>query len=458
MSRSHFKSPIILASILYVSSIFPVLGSPEEDIIQMLQQGRPYHVVTEEQFNQLGWDLPDGGAAVKAIADAAPGSVFDPRKLEGLSPEVIGYQTKWHEVRYSRYGLDWDVTGLHLIPKEALPGLPTLVFINGGAGNWYEFFVDSLNRPGVGQYLAQKIPVMIVTIPGNYRHGGWTENDLSKRVPAYVLDRDISPDELAIRNAVYTFQLVADGVKKLLETTTTGPIVISGHSTGGEIQFILQGTTFGERLQGKSFGWGTGGPAGLEVMQEFRGIRSADSFPDIWAVRPRPADNYMDGYLGPLNPVWDTSKTRLVMAEEWQALERRRKPYFKQPLQDMEHNSTINILDHISNQIRQTLDNNEFGVESEEVIADLFSTMRSPHTGYSKMIWTTSRLDTGHWNPDNVSESRELLIANEFRQKNLGVPIRVLLFDVPLTHFGYAEQPKQLSGGFLAALKWLYQP
>jgi hypothetical protein len=458
MSKLYLKVPIILASILSVATILPVFGSPEEDIIQMLQQEQPYHVVTEDQFNQLGWDLPDGGQTVKALADAAPGSAFDPRKLETLSPEVIGYQAKWHEVRYSRYNLDWDITGLHLIPNDALPGLPTLVFINGGAGNWYEFFVDSLNRPGVGQYLAQKIPVMIVTIPGNYRHGGWTENDLAKRVPAYVLDRDISPEELAIRNAVYTFQLVADGVKRLLETTTTGPIVISGHSTGGEIQFILQGTTFGERLQGKSFGWGTGGPAGLEVMQEFRGVRGADSYPDIWKVRPRPADNYMDGYLGPLNPVWDPSKTRLAMAEEWSALERRRKPYFKQPLQDVEHNSSINLLDHISNQIRQTLNKNEFDVEPEEVIADLFVTMRSPHTGYTKMIWTTSNLDTGHWNPDNVSESRELLIANEFRQKNPGVPIRVLLFDVPLTHFGYGEMPKQLSGGFLAALKWLYQP
>jgi hypothetical protein len=458
MFRSKLYSSIIFASILSLVFIFPVYGSPEEDIIQMLQQEQPYHVVTAEPFNQLGWDLPDGGATVKAIGDATPGSVIDPRELEKLSPDLIGYQVKWHEIRYNQYGLDWDITGLHLIPKEALPGLPTLVFINGGAGNWYEFFVDSLNRSGVGQYLAQKIPVMIATIPGNYRHGGWTENDLAKRIPAYVLDREISADELAIRNAVYTFQLVAEGVKKLLETVTTGPIIISGHSTGGEIQFILQGTTLGERLQGKSFGWGTGGPAGLEVMQKFRGIQSTDSFPDIWNIRPRPADNYMDGYLGPLNAVWNPSKTRLAMAKEWQALERRKKPYFKQPLQDIEHNSSIYLLDHITGQIRQTLDNNEFGVEPEEVIADLFSTMRSPHTGYTKMIWTTSRLDTGHWNPDNVSESRELLIANEFRQKNPGIPIRVLLFDVPLTHFGHAEQPKQISGGFLAAIKWLYQP
>ncbi|NIO10190.1 MAG: hypothetical protein GTO40_20165, partial [Deltaproteobacteria bacterium] len=73
---------------------------------------------------------------------------------------------------------------------------------------------------------------------------------------------------------------------------------------------------------------------------------------------------------------------------------------------------------------RETLADNEFGVDAEEVIADLFTTMRAPHTGYQRMIWTTSRLDTGHWNTD-IENARELLIANEFRQKNPQAQIRV---------------------------------
>ena len=106
---------------------------------------------------------------------------------------------------------------------------------------------------------------------------------------------------------------------------------------------------------------------------------------------------------------------------------------------------------------RQTLQGNPFGVNSDEVVADLFSTMRSAVTGYQKMIWTTSKLDDGHWDPD-LSQARELRVANEFRKNNPDIPVRVLLFDVPMTHFGHVEKPRQLAGGLLAALQWLVQP
>jgi len=457
MLNSYFR--------IVVTLIFAVASSPhlhaqdniEVQIINMLQQDQPYHSVSPEQFSRLGWNLPDGGATVKALADAAPDSAFDPRRLEQLPADKLGYQAKWHEVRYSVYGLDWDIPGLHLIPNDPIPGMPTMVIINGGASNWYEFFVDPLNRPGLGQYLAQKIPVMLVTIPGNYRHGGWTNNNFGQRIPGYLLDRDIADDEFGIRNAIYTFRVVADGVKKLLETATTGPLVIVGHSTGGEIQFMLHESDLKDRLQGLALGWGTGGPAGLEVMKQFRGSRTANDYPDVWELRPRPAEGYSRGYLGPLNPVWDPDKTPVEIATHWQGLENRRKPQFKQPLQDMEHTSADNLLEHVSGQIRQTLHNNEFGIDADEVIADLFSTMRSSHTGYRKMIWTTTLLDDGHWDED-LSKARELLIANEFRQKNPATPIRVLLFDVPMTHYGHIEKPREVAGGLLTALKWLVQP
>jgi hypothetical protein len=428
----------------------------EQDILQMLQAELPYHVVTESEFEVLGWPLPDAGETVKALADAAHESAFDPRHLERIQADTLGYTAMWHEHRYEVYGLDWDIGGLHLIPNDPMPGMPTLVIINGGASNWYEFYVDSLNRPGIGQYLAQKIPVMLITIPGNYRHGGWDENDYTRRVPAYVLDREIGADELAVRNAVYTFKVVTEGVRGLLEAETIGPLSIIGHSTGGEIQFILHESSLKDRLGGMSIGWGTGGPAGLEVMRKFRRTIEAGEYPPVSQIRPRPSDNYSRGYLGPLNPFWDENKTRLEMAERWQGLEQQRKPQFKQPLQDYEHSSAGYLRDYIAAQIRETLAENEFGVDADEVTADLFTTMRSPHTGYNRMIWTTARLDDGHWNTD-IANARELLIANEFRSKNPNAQIRVLLFDLPMTHYGHIERPRQLAGGILAALKWLYQ-
>jgi hypothetical protein len=138
-------------------------------------------------------------------------------------------------------------------------------------------------------------------------------------------------------------------------------------------------------------------------------------------------------------------------------LEERRRPQFKQPLQDMEHNSASNLREHAASQIQQALQGNPFGANPDEATADLFSTMRAPVTGYRKMIWTTAKLDDGHWD-ENPSNARELRVANEFRKNNPTIPIRVLVFDVPMTHYGHVEMPRQLAGGLLAALQWLVQP
>src|SRR5262245_22227934 len=131
----------------------------DQKISELLKQDRDYATLPGELFGTLGWNLPDGGRTVKALADAAPGGAFDPKKLETLPASSLGYHAKWHVVRYTFYGLDWDITGLQLTPNTTEPGLPTLAIINGGSANFYEFFVDPLNRPGLGQYLAQRMPV-----------------------------------------------------------------------------------------------------------------------------------------------------------------------------------------------------------------------------------------------------------------------------------------------------------
>ena len=446
-----------LVAVLPLLAAAMAAQSAEDRIVEMLRQNQPYHRVPPELFEQLGPDLPDGGAAVKALADAAPGSAFDPRALEKLAGATLGYRAKWQVVRYKVYGLDWDISGLQLTPVRPLPNLPTLAIVNGGSANWYEFFVDPLNRPGLGQFLAQKIPVLLITIPGNYRHGGWTEQQLQKRIPGYLLDRDVSPDEARIRNAVYTFRVVTEGVRKLIEATTSGPVVLVGHSTGGEIQFILKDSSLKTRLQGLSMGWGTGGPAALAAMRTYRGEHTAADYPDIRELSPRPPASYSRGYLGPLNPVWNASQSRVEIAEHWMGLEATRRPQFKQKLQDMEHQSSDNLRDYAASQITQALQGNTLGVKPDEVIADLFTTTRSPVQGYRKMIWTVGALDDGHWDK-NPADARELQVADEFRKANPEAAIRVLLFDVPMTHYGHVEKPRQLAGGLIAALRWLAAP
>lgn len=451
----RINATVALIAVAHLAFIASCSRTPsaEERVIDLLNENAPYHLVSPKLFAELGWSLPDNGATVKALADNAPGGAFDPRHLETFDPATLGYSARWHERRFQVYGVDWDIGALHLVPESPSGNLPTMVIINGGAANWYEFFIDPKNRAGLGQYLAQKVPVLLVTIPGNYRHGGWSEMDFGNRIPAYLLDRDVSQAEAKLRNAAYTFRVVSDGVRAIVEDVVDGGAVLIGHSTGGEVQFILRDALL-DRTNGLSMGWGTGGPAGMQAMRSFRGERSIDDFEHVSEVRARTPDQYAGGYLGPLNPYWDDKLSRQQIAEDWMGAEARRRPQFKQPLQDMEHSSTINLLPEISAQIRQTLAGNELGIDAEEVIADLFTTMQSPVDGYRRMIWTSGKLDTGHWNED-PAKAREVLIAAEFRAANPGAPIRVLAFDVPLTHYGHIEKPKELAGGLVAALRWL---
>ena len=436
-------------------------AGPEDDLLALYRTDTVFTAVPEALFNQQGFDLPDGGASVKALADAAPGGAFDPRKLEGIPAAKLGYRAKWIEHRYKEYGMDWDIGGLLLTPNQQVAGLPTLVIIHGGSSNWYEFYVDFFNNPGLGQYLAQKVPVLLLTIPGNYKHGGWTENSYGERIPAYLLDRELTPQEARVRNSIYTFRLVVDGVRQIIEKTTTGPIVVIGHSTGGEIPFLLADTPLKARMNGQFLGWGSGGPALLDKIlntpEEHResNLRRYSQYAPVQTLRARsPGETaYESAYIGPLNPC--KGATKLEVATCWFRQEDRRRPSFKQKLQDEEHSGADFLLEATAMEIRAALKAANSPVNAQEVIADLFLTNRAPVTGYKKMIWLVGKLD-GHARIEGGIPS-EAHIANEFRKRNPGVPIRVALFDLPVTHYAHVERPKQLAGAMLTALKWLQE-
>src|SRR5256714_912363 len=179
----------------------------------------PYVSLAEADFRALGadFDLRDGGRSVTALAEKAPGGAFDPRDVAKLPAQQLGYKADWVVERFRRYNLDWDITGLRLTSLD--PGAknyPWFIIMNGGAANFYEFFVDLKNRPGWAQYLAQKLNVMIVTIPGNFKYGGWEQPIADvNRQPAYLLDRELSADEYRLRNAVFTNALLMQGLKAL---------------------------------------------------------------------------------------------------------------------------------------------------------------------------------------------------------------------------------------------------
>lgn len=425
----------------------------------LLAENRPYANLPGSIFDALGWDLPDGGRTVRAMAAAAPGGAFDPRRLEQLPSADLGYRAKWHVLRYRRYGLDWDITGLQLTPDRPEPGVPTLAIIHGGSANWYEFFVDPLNGPGLSQYLAQRVPIILITIPGNYTDGGWNEPVFDQRVPGYLIGRTIPTPEAKVRNAVFTFALAADGVRRLLEHATTGPLLIVGHSTGGEFQFMLKESSLKPRLLDRSLGWGTGGPAfTTKEIDEALGERADrvvqyGKYPRVDTLRARDAAGYVSSaYIGPLNPLKGSSP--LTVAQAWFTAENRRRPQFKQVLQDMEHQGFVEHRARLEREIRETLRGNPYGVDAEMVIADLFSTMSPPLTGYRRMAWIVGALDNGHWDP-KPGDARESLVAEKFRQANPDAPVRIVAIDAPLTHYGHIERPRQLAAVLIDAAKWL---
>ena len=428
-------------------------NTAEQALLKLMRQDQPYSLVAPEVFDSLGWDLPDGGERVRALARFAPGGAFDPAALERVDPTRVGYRARWISHRYRHYGLEWDITALKLEPLAPEPGLPTVAIINGGAANWYEFFVDPMNDPGVGQFLAQRVPVLLITIPGNYRPGGWPE-PIPLRQPRYLLDQELGEKELAARNAMFTFTLITEGVAQLIDKEVAGRLLIAGHSTGGEIQFLLK-DRLRERLQGLSLGWGTGGPA--RVRQEWDKAREGAvqaRYPASSRLRYRDPAGYVDNYVGPLNPVPGTSPREV--AEAWFAQENRRRPQFKQVIQDIEHRGDTELLPSMREELRRVVAEAGLSVDIDRVAADYFSTMRTEITGYRRIISNSGSLDEGHWHKD-PQKAREVSLAARFREANPKAQVRVMAYATPMTHYGHIERPRQLAGALLAAVRWLME-
>lgn len=446
-------------------------GDAAEKIWRLLDDAEAVYVsLGEVDFRAGGKDveLPEGGSTVSALASKAPGGAFDPRELAGLRAREIGYEPAWVTERFRRYNLDWDITGLRLKSLDPqAEQFPWLVIVNGGAANFYEFFVDLKNRPGWAQYLAQKLNVMIVTIPGNFKYGGWDEAIADpKRQPAYVLDRQLPAEESDIRNAIFTNALIMQGLKILVDRHTRGELLLVGHSTSGELAMMgYEDRDLASRLKGRYLGWGSGGAARLELLRTVRGKQVAPragaspqggSAP-IFALERRDPASYARGYSGFLNPLYEPGMSHLEIAEAWLACEARRRPNFKQQLQNLEHGPDLAQKGWAEDQIEALLKKtgNPWHVPFEAVAKDLFATHYTRMDGFQRMVWTTAHFDRNHWNPEAPARAVEVFIANEYRAKNPDAQIRLINWDLPMTHYGHLECPRELAAATFAVVQWL---
>lgn len=434
-------------------------------VTDLLGMDQPYSLVSPDLFEGLGEDLalPDQGQEAKRLANHYPGGAFDPRDLERIPAERLGYRAKWTTVRYPYYGLDWDITGLKMESLHPDANrFPWIVIIHGGSANFYEFYITPLNEAGLGQYLAQRMNVMLCSIPGNFKYGGWTKLP-PERSAQYLLDREIPKEETKVRNSIYTMKIVFEGIKHLVTKETRGDILLVGHSTGGDVVFLaMTDPVMANRLKGRFLGWGSGGPSSLRRKWEKDGqkwgqkLEKLSGYPKVWELRSRDASGYVDsGYIGPLHPCRGPGGEPLQTAKHWLTLEERRRPNFKQVLQDLEHSGAIELRAKIEAEIKEGLTSGKLPVETKNIFEDLFSTDQSPVTGYDKMVWTVGKWDKGHWHKTDIAKARELRIANQFRQSNPKAEIRILALDLPITHYGHIEKPRQLAGAISAATEWL---
>ncbi len=439
--------------------IWPLLDDPQA----------VYVSVPEAEFRSLGagLNLPDAGRNVTELANAAPDGAFDPRALQDIPAAELGYQADWLVERFSRYNLYWDITGLRLTSRDPdAANYPWIVIINGGAANFYEFYVDLKNQPGWAQYLAQKLNILIVTIPGNFKYGGWDQPVVdTSRQPAYLLDQELSMDENKLRHMIFTNKLIMQGLKDLIMNHTQGDILIVGHSTSGELsQLAYEDPDLSERLNARYLGWGSGGAARVEAVESVRkGVtpnaptlnRRAGLPLDV--LERRTPDVYSNGYSGVLNPFYEQGMTMLQVAEVWLSAEARRRANFKQQLQNWEHGDLLSLRARTEVLLEEHLHatGNPWGIELEDVSKDLFATHFTRMDGFSRMVWMTARWDTNHWDPENQSNAPEIFVANEYRRKNPDGELRLINWDLPMTHYGHVELPRELAGATYSVVRWI---
>ena len=455
------------------AQIHPTHHQIEQKIWSLLDDPDAVYVsLPDADFRALGegFDLPDGGQAVTDLALNAPGGAFDPRDVARIPAEQLGYNADWIVERYQRYNLEWDITGLRLtsVDPEAAD-YPWLIIMNGGAANMYEFYVDLKNRPGWAQYLAQKLNVMIVTIPGNFKYGGWEQPipDI-RRQPAYLLDRELPMEEYEIRNALLTNSVILQGLKALVMNHTTGDILLVGHSTSGELAMLANDDPdLRARLNGRFLGWGSGGPARLDRVREARYPQLAATSAPAVPAQPKPLqtlerrnpEGYSRGYSGFLNPLYEAGMSHYQIAERWLEAEGRRRANFKQQIQNLEHGGEIDQKGRVEVELENLLKKtgNPWGINLEDVNKDLFSTHYTRMDGYTQMVWTVAHYDRNHWVPEDPMKSVEVFFANEYRAKNPDAQIRLMVWDPLMTHYGHLEMPRQLAAATYSVVRWFFK-
>jgi hypothetical protein len=177
-------------------------------------------------------------------------------------PEV-DFSTRDVVTRFRRNGYDWDIHGLLYTPAHETDARFAFIVIHGGAGSSRGKDTTPDGRPGVSRVLAsQGFKVLSVDYAGHYPRGGIWTTPVSERQPVYLLDTELSDDEIRDRNRKCTFNVHVQGAAALADAHLSGRDLFAfGHSTGGPMTVALHSFSKSTRTLG-IVGFGSGGPQG----------------------------------------------------------------------------------------------------------------------------------------------------------------------------------------------------
>ena len=188
-----------------------------------------------------------------------------------------------------------------------------------------------------------------------------------------------------------------------MQNNTAGDILLIGHSTSGELSMMAyQDPDLAPRLKGRYLGWGSGGPARLELLRTVRGKefanRAGASPPGgkapLEELERRDPPSYARGYSGVPGSALRTRHVASADCREMAGCGR------ATPSQTSSSNSRIWSTaaspgqKALGGRSDRTLAEKRpaipWRIKFEDVAKDLFATNFTRMDGFKRMVWTTA--------------------------------------------------------------------
>jgi hypothetical protein len=326
-------------------------------------------------------------------------------------------------IRYNRNGYDWDMHGTLFTPERELNDKRAFVFFHGGAGSEKIMDLTPDGRPGLARAVAaQGFKVLTLTYPGHYPPGGVWRSPIPERVPIYLMDRQLPPEEILDRNLKCTFNTILQGAGLLTDRYFAGREILAfGHSTGGPMAAHLTRFSKSTTVIGL-VGFGTGGPDGWR--KEWRDQTGAEKYVEkpVDHVSRRSPDSFKEsGYVDPpdLTP-WGG-------ADDYIRLVSPLRSQMKTSLCDNQHNAAVGILEEYAK--RTGLPRQEYFDHLQEPDSNWLKTIR--------VLLTVGENDKGHWvKGERLEHKREMYMGAKYAAATRGAHVVLI---PRYGHVGYAE-------------------